>query len=303
MKVPTIPQNLGEWDISKLNELIQFVDIESETFDFKKEPNELAEHICSMANTRGGFIILGIREIRSKDRTKIIKFEKYGFSHGKQDVTKNKITNSVLAIEPIPLVEIEHIQEEKGGKFYTIIKIENKISDKPYFVKSTDQCFVRIHASKIRANRSTVLNLFSASIERRRNLENLKSACSQTKEAFRYALRDAYGVSDASTMKIPPLDLSYLRNISLSCEWFLRENDLWGEHTGQSSYTHGINSILHDLELLNIYIKSYNLATNQKERQSLKSQLSSWSLGGSYEENTLEMFDRIIDVVDKFLKE
>ena len=113
---------------------------------------------------------------------------------------------------------------------------------------------------------------------------------------------DAHNVSENSTMKIPPLELSYLRNASLSCEWFLREKNLWGEHTGQSSYTHGINSALHDLELLNIYIKSYNLAINQKERAGLKSQLSSWSSNYSYEGNTLEMLDKIINSIDKFLK-
>jgi len=303
MRIPTIPQNLDEWNIDKLNELIQFVDIESETFDFKKEPNELAEHICSMANTKGGFLVLGIEEIRSEDKSKIIRFKKHGFSNGKQDATKNKITNSVLSIEPLPVVEIEHIVEEKTEKFFTVIKIDAKISDKPYFVKSTDQCFVRIHASKIRATRSTILNLFSTSIERRKNLENLKSSCSQTKESFRHALNDVHYVSDTSTMKIPPLDLSYLRNTSLSCEWFLRENDLLGEHIDQSSHTEGLNSILHDLGLLDIYITSYNLATNQKEREGLKSQLSSWSLGSNSEQNILKMFDKIITSIDNFLKE
>ena len=302
MQIPEIPQDPKEWTVDKLNELIKFVGIESNTFDFKKEPNELEEHICAMANSDGGFLVLGIIQVLSKDKKRTIKFEKRGFTHGKEDNLKNKITNSVLSIEPVPPVSFELIPEKDGKKFYIVIKIEKRISDKPYFLKSTDQCFVRIHNSKIRANRSIIFNLFSSSIEQKQNLERLKSACAQTKEAFRYAVEDVRNVSETSTMKIPPLELSYLRNASLSCEWFLREKNLWGEHTRQSSYTHGINSALHDLELLNIYIKSYNSAISQEERTSLKYQLSSWSSGSSYQVNTLEMLDKIINSIDEFLK-
>ena len=226
MQIPEIPQDPKEWTVDKLNELIKFVGIESNTFDFKKEPNELEEHICAMANSDGGFLILGITQVLSKDKKRTIKFEKRGFTHGKEDNLKNKITNSVLGIEPVPPVSFEPIHEKDGKKFYMVIKIEKRISNKPYFLKSTDQCFVRIHNSKVRANRSIIFNLFSSSIGQRQNLERLKSACAQTKEAFRYAVVDAHNVSENSTMKIPPLELSYLRNASLSCEWFLREKNL-----------------------------------------------------------------------------
>jgi len=299
--IPKIPANLDEWTIEILTELTKFVGIESETFDFKKESNELEEHICAMANTQGGILILGVEQIKSKDRTKTIRFEKRGFSHGKEDLEKNKVTNSVLHLEPKPKVNIEIIHEKDNKKFYTIIKIENKNSDKPYFVTNTDQCFIRIHDSKIRATRSIIFNLFSSNIEQRKNLEILKSACSLVTESFRHALRDSYSASPDSAMKIPPLDLSFLRNSILSCEWFLREQNLWGGHTGQSSYTHGVNSLLHDLEYLNVYIKSYNLASNDSERLKLKSQLSSWSLGSSYEHSTIEMFEKIISSINEFL--
>ena len=302
MQIPEIPQDPKEWNVDKLNELIKFVGIESNDFDFKKEPNELEQHICAMANSDGGFLILGITQILSNDKKRIIRFEKRGFAHGKEDDLKNKITNSVLGIEPMPPVSFDPIYEKDEKKFYMVIKIGNRISDKPYFVKSTDQCFVRIQNSKIRANRSIIFNLFSTSIEQRQNLERLKSACTQTKEAFRFAVQDVRNVSETSTMKIPPLELSYLRNVSLSCEWFLREKNLWGEHTEQSSYTHGINSVLHDLELLNIYIKSYNLAVNLEERGGIKTQLSSWYQGGGYDETIRGILDKIIDTIDKFLR-
>lgn len=300
MRITTIPEKLENWNLEIINKLTTYPDIESETFDFKSEASDLSKHVCAMANTSGGFIVLGVEELKN-NLQKPTKFEKKGFQKGKQDDIGLEIGNSTSLIEPTPIVDLNHIED--GDVFYTVIKITNVISKKPFFLRDKGQCYIRIGNSSRPATRTTIMNFFSSSIEQRKNLENLKSSCSQTKESFRYALRDTYGVSDTSTMKIPPMDLSYLRNISLSCEWFLRDKDLWGEHTGQLSYTHGINSILHDLELLNIYIKSYNLATNQKERQSLKSQLSSWSLGSSYEQNTLEMFDKIIDVIDKFFKE
>ena len=182
MKIPSIPHTLDEWNIKKLDELTKYVGIESETFDFKKEPHELEEHICAMANTKGGYLVLGIEQIKSKDGKKIIRFKKIGFSHGKEDSFKNRITNSILLLDPIPDVEIEHIHENNGDKFYSVIKIENKNSNKPYFVKSTDQCFVRIHNSKIRATRSVIFNLFSTNIEQKKNLESLRSCCSLVKE-------------------------------------------------------------------------------------------------------------------------
>ncbi len=48
MKIPSIPDTIEEWNIEKLDELIKYTGIESDTFDFKKEPNELREHICAM---------------------------------------------------------------------------------------------------------------------------------------------------------------------------------------------------------------------------------------------------------------
>lgn len=302
MKIPTIPEKLSDWDIEKLDELIEYTGIESDTFDFKKEANELEEHICAMANTKGGHLALGIEQIKSDDGTTTIRFKKTGFSKGKEDNLKNRITNSVLLLDPIPDVEIEHIHENDGEKFYSIIKIENKNFNKPYFVKSTDQCFVRIHNSKIRATRSVIFNLFSTNIEQRKNLESLRSCCSLVKESFRHVLSGIYNVSPDSNMKISILDLFYLRNIAISCEWFLKENDLWGEHVGQRSYTHGINSLLYDLELMNTYISSYNDSHNTPERHDLKGQLSSYDLGSSFESKTIEMFDKIIIAVNKFLE-
>ncbi len=41
MKLPEIPQNLNDWTVEIINDLIKIPHIESETFDFKKEQSEL----------------------------------------------------------------------------------------------------------------------------------------------------------------------------------------------------------------------------------------------------------------------
>ena len=49
MDLPKIPISLDDWSINTLDMLTQFVGIESDEFDFKKEPNELEEHLCAFA--------------------------------------------------------------------------------------------------------------------------------------------------------------------------------------------------------------------------------------------------------------
>ena len=133
MKLPKIPIKLENWDIEIINEIIKYVDIESETLDFKKEPNKLFKHICAMANTSGGFLVLGINQIKSDDGKTILRFEKTGFHNGQEDAIRNEIGNGVFCIEPTPTVEIKNISDNE--KFYSVIKIENEISKKPFFIK------------------------------------------------------------------------------------------------------------------------------------------------------------------------
>lgn len=114
-----------------------------------------------MANTSGGFLILGINEVKSQDGKKIIKFEKSGFSDGEQDNLRNTIGNNIFNIEPTPKIEVKHLLEDHH--FYSVIEIKNEISKKPYFIKDRGQCYVRIENSTRPAPRSTILNLFGRS--------------------------------------------------------------------------------------------------------------------------------------------
>lgn len=302
MKLPTIPEKLEEWKLEVLNELIKYQDIESETLDFKKEPNEIQNHICAMANTNGGFLILGINEIKSSDGKKIIGFEKKGFSNGEQDGLRNTIGNGIFNIEPTPTISLNHIPD--GEKFYTIIEIKNETSKKPYFIKDKGQCYVRIENSTRPASRSTVIRLFSASLEQRSSIEKLRVASGLVKESLMFTSEgiQANATNYLSKTKISPVDLTLLRNAVLSGEWFLTENDLLGKHTSQNQYTGGINAVLYNIELMNTYIKAYNQLTSGTEKESVMQQLSqSWNPSNVNIQNNIEIFDKIIKTADEFL--
>ncbi len=301
MEISKLPAKLDDWRLELIHEICNYTDIESESFDVKLEPNKIHEDICAMANTENGFILLGIDE--KKKGEKIFEFIPKGFELGTEDSLRNKIGNAVANVEPQPNVNIKHIPDKKNGVFYTIIQINGENSDKPYFVKDAIQCYIRIQSSSRKVGRYVILNLYSSTMEEKKNLQSLKTASGLVKEAMRFTISKAREAAPEFTMKISPLDLSFLRNAILSCENFLKKHDLWGEHTSQSSYTHGVNSLLHELEMLNIYVKSYNESHNQAEKSDLKGQLSSYSMGSSFEESTIEMLDKIISKIDNFLKD
>jgi predicted HTH transcriptional regulator len=58
-----IPERIEDWDLQTLNKLVTLRDIERESFDFKGPKfQDLSDHICAMANTAGGYLVLGIDE-------------------------------------------------------------------------------------------------------------------------------------------------------------------------------------------------------------------------------------------------
>lgn len=58
-----IPERPEDGDINIVNQLVSLKDIESESFDFKsRDIDELYTHICAMANTAGGYLVLGVED-------------------------------------------------------------------------------------------------------------------------------------------------------------------------------------------------------------------------------------------------
>ncbi|HEX2407768.1 MAG TPA: ATP-binding protein [Nitrososphaeraceae archaeon] len=171
-----IPNELTAWDINTINRLVNLPHIESETFDFKGYQldgcKELYADICGMANVSGGYLVLGIDEIKDK-KGKLLKFEKNGFqlSKHKNDV-EDRINDAIAEIEPLLKVE-KHIVEDRE-LFYPILKIIPDEINKPYFARNI--CYIRINSSSHRASRNIVMNLFHNLIQKRNDIQKL-NAC------------------------------------------------------------------------------------------------------------------------------
>jgi predicted HTH transcriptional regulator len=99
-----LPNDLAKWDINLINKLITILSIEGDNFDFKTQEglkDDLLNDICGMANISGGFIVIGIDEI--KNGKTITEFKKRGFKIGLEDEIQKKLTNYLYEVEPTPL--------------------------------------------------------------------------------------------------------------------------------------------------------------------------------------------------------
>jgi len=295
MKIPDLPENPKEWSSELICELSKFVNIESESFDFKLEPNKLYEDFCAMANVKGGFIILGIDEV--KNSGKVVEFIPEGFDHGKQDEIGLKVGDSIVNVEPLPEVILEHIEDGSRKKFFTVIKITSKTSDRPYFVKGTDQCFARIQNSSRRIGRTAILNLYSYSYEQRKNIEHLRSSTYYLKEELELTLKFLNAISPDDLSNTPPVDLSFIRNVVLSTELFLEENNLFHVNSQEN-----FPFVFHKITLLNSYIEKFNSSTTSI-RKDIKAMLTTMNYVYQSDFNQISKFlDKVIACADKHLK-
>lgn len=170
--LPTIPEKLEDWNIDTVNGLITVKDVEGEQFDFKKDidsTDKLSNHICAMANTSGGYIVIGVGEEQTSSGL-VLGFKKYGFKQGEQDKINQTISNNLFGVDPIPKIKIVNISE--GNKFYPVIKIESEESKKPFFTKDRGQCYIRVGNTSQPASRSFILNLIQRHIVTREELHN-----------------------------------------------------------------------------------------------------------------------------------
>lgn len=171
-----IPEKLDDWNIELLEKLLLIKNIESESFDFKREVDEkMYNDVCAMANSAGGYLVLGVDEDKIKDNV-LLRFKKHGFAEGAQDKVNLCIANSFHKVEPLPRFAIKHITDNK--KFYPIIKIELEENNKPFFIKDSGQCYNRVGNSSRPASRSVILNLMQRHVvsrdERRSHTNYLK---------------------------------------------------------------------------------------------------------------------------------
>ena len=300
MEFNTIPDNLQDWNLKTVDSLIKLRDAESENLDFKEKPSDLAKHISAFANTTGGFLILGIAPEKDSINKTISGYKKIGFKIGKEDETGLEISNSCFCISPIPAYEIKHICDD--SVFYSVVKIQNEISKKPFFIKDKAQCFVRIDNSSRPAPRSTIMNLFGASIEYRKNIQNLQSACVLLKGSLSWTINYLNSISVNDPTRPAPVDLTIFRSSVLSAMEFVTENDLLG-YRNKTTIHQGVITIIDTVEQLNAQIHIYNTTENTEIKQDVKMIISCESrvLSQAIIEETPKLLDKVISKTNEFL--
>lgn len=299
MEIPQIPKNPKEWTVDLIYKICKLTDIESEDFDLKLEPNKLYEDICAMANTNNGTIVLGVDEIKEKDR--MVEFKPVGFEEGKQDSISNEISNYIASIDPIPKVVMEPIIDETRKVFFMVLRITGNSSDKPYFIKSTDQCFIRIQRSSRRIGRSVILNLFSTISQEKRNLERLLALLLLLNQEIKNTVVKISGYSPGNQTRTARIDLGFVRNAVIENESFLVNHELLGNRTNDT-ISNGIIPVLHSVETLNEQIKAYNSSYNRDVKAEIKAMITSDSYVLHSELASAEStLDRIIAKIDERL--
>lgn len=139
------------------------------------------------------------------------------------------------------------------------------------------------------------------SLELQNNIEKLRVASLLLKESLMHISSEISALQWDSVMKITPIDLVLIKNSIISSESFLRENNLLGQHTGQSSYTEGFNSILHQLEKVNTYIEAYNREITADKRRQLWGQFLEWGAGSNSVANAIKFIDGAVKLSEEFL--
>jgi hypothetical protein len=166
MKLPIVPDKIESWNMRRLNGLLKIVNLESETLEFKgRDFQSLTKHLCAMANSAGGYVILGIEEDKPNNR-----FVKSGFDKGKEQAIGQLIANYTYEVEPTPEVTIKNLYD-RNKKFYTVLQIKSEDTKKPYFTRN-GQCYTRVADSSKPASRSVILNLAMTKMVSREELHH-----------------------------------------------------------------------------------------------------------------------------------
>lgn len=105
------------------------------------------------------------------------------------------------------------------------------------------------------------MNLFGASIEYRRNIQNLQSSCILLKESLSATINYLEGISINDPTRPAPIDLTILRSSLLPTMGFVSENDLLGYIT-RTTIHQGITTVIDTLEQLNAQLYVYNTTEN-----------------------------------------
>jgi Putative DNA-binding domain len=310
MSIPTIPSRLEDWNIHDIDSLLPILSIESETFDFKghdfnKRSDELYCDFCAMANTSGGYIVIGIDEEKAPDG-KIIRFIKKGFERGEEDKINQTIANNMYSVDPTPNIEQRStpVYEKDEKYFYPVIRVNSVERWKPYFTKTRCQCYVRVGNTSKPAGRTVVLNLLSEFKERKKSVIRLRLATNIVKESLMFTSTELESINPSGLSKITPIDLNIFRESISSTEWLL--SDKMGGHINNKfgSYQSGIHSNLRKLESLNLYIYAYNNEMCEDRKREIKQYICDrqfWCPNREQSDQMLLFLDGISKIANEFL--
>ncbi|NOJ27124.1 MAG: hypothetical protein DA330_03840 [Nitrososphaera sp.] len=306
MNLPKLPEKPSDWNIEILNSLLDIPGIERDNFEFKagsnKEknpvPSDIYKDFCAMANTNGGIIIVGIDQTKD-EKGNVIGYKKTGFEKGKEDIVGLAISHAINNVEPAPLYDSYIIRED--DKFYVVLSIASTELKKPYFTRNGCQCFVRIGSSSEPASRSTIINLFSNLNQRKAEVEKLRVAIKLVRESLLHTANEIKIIDIRNHVKVPAIDLVFLRDAAISAEWFLMENKIFGEVGERGGYTEGITSTIYKLDRLNTYIQAWNLEYAENTRRMLLSDLREWIPGGTSMRTMIEFTDKVARLSTDFI--
>jgi hypothetical protein len=308
--ISLIPERLDDWNLDILNRILPLKDIEGEEFDFKGHEfdgfKDLSNDICAMANTAGGYLVLGVDSDTNQKTGYLKGYKKNGFKEGKERSVEIGINNATTSVDPYPSVHYKNIEYDK--KFCPVIKVESTNRQKPYLVKGSGVCYIRAGASSSPASRSMVINLLTNYLQRRNSIVRLKAASRDLIEQIHYTSNDVKTSKPRESLsKIKPLILNFFQNAVLEADWLFLENNLYGGHTHDNAIVGGYYSFYNKLERLNLAIDTYNQPINPfsieyflQNREDIKNQLKFWHPSGQDAKDAILFLNNIVTRCDKF---
>lgn len=297
--IPRIPKKLEEWNVSVIESLLGIPTVESEIFDFKgSKISDLAIHICAMANTETGVLVLGIEERRS-NTDQLLGFSKNGFDPSDEEKIRGSIRNYAHNVDPTPKVEIKTVTDL--GRTYLIVRVEGEDLKKPYFIKGKGQCYVRVMDSSVPATGSIVLNLLSNRRQGMKNVNLLRVSAILLKEALMNVSQDIRGAGASELYVLAPIDLALIRSATSNTEDFLVENNLLGRHTTETSQIIGLTYHFNKIEQLNVMIEKYNNAIDPERRTYFRNAMDNWTPNRNEVTQVTNFLEDLINRCAKFI--
>jgi|GEM_PF-5710826 len=121
------------------------------------------------------------------------------------------------------------------------------------------------------------------------------------RESFLHTVTELDAASPDITYKITPIELTFMRNAVVQCEWFLTKKNLLGKVEERTS-SEGITTILHILERMNTYIRAYNEETSRMAQLDIISFLHQRKFGYNDHQRLTAFFNRLEKAAIDFLE-